>query len=303
MKRSAVGAAAALSMLAVGCGPQRPPVTAGPPRPCTIATTEGAAKPAKDRTFPALYWFALLLQKYGANGEVARPARDCGGWPVNLESDGCAGETPPARVATQPLGARDLVVSPLSDTRRLVWVMTDRLSDGEAEGPVAIAELQPSGVVVQSIGALRAYPENVTLRLATLSGGTVLIAEGELCERPGSCQRAMRLVPLIGQRFVPKPLVDDKGACLGNAFLPMRATGAAAGKGSAKYEMQVSVTFNPDAIAVREQLAITNAASEEAAAGSFVTRVQSERQISLHGETLLATAPSVLTRWKAQQRR
>jgi len=293
----------AAAALAGGCaGPQHRQVP-GPARPCTIATTIGADKPAKDRVYPAEYWFALLLQGYQMSGDLARPTRSCGGAPVALPLDGCAGE--PAATLNPPavtVSSRDLVVMNLGDARRLVWAITDRLSDGQAEGPVALAEIEPQGIAVRVSGTLRAYPESASLRLARLGTGTVLVADGEVCAKPGQCERATRVVPMIGDRFVAKPLVDDKGACLGPAFFPLRQGGVARGHKHAKYEVQVSITYGPDNIAIREQLALTGAEPvSDPASGSFVTRVQAERQLTLKDGNLVATAPSVLSRWLASQ--
>jgi hypothetical protein len=199
---------------------------------------------------------------------------------------------------------RDVVVMNLGDARRLVWAITDRYSDGQAEGPVALVEIEAQGIAVRTSGVLRAYAENASLRLARLGTGTVLVAEGEVCSKPGSCERATRVVPVAGDHFVAKPLVDDKGACLGPAFFPLRQGGVARGRKRAKYDVQVSITYGPDSIAIREQLALTNtdaAAAADPAAGSFVTRVQAERLLTLKDGDLVATAPSVLARWLAQQ--
>jgi hypothetical protein len=293
----------AAAVMTAGCaGPQHRQVP-GAARACTIATTIGADKPIKDRVYPAEYWFALLLQGYQMTGELARPTKSCSGTPVALEIDGCAGDvlvTPSAPPVT--LSSRDLVVINLGDARRLVWAITDRLSDGEAEGPVALAEIEAQGIAVRASGTLRAYPESASLRLARLGTGTVLVAEGEVCAKPGQCERATRVVPMIGDRFVPKTLVDDKGACLGPAFFPLRQGGIAHGRKHAKYEVQVSITYGPDNIALREQLALTGAEpSSDPASGSFVTRVQADRQLTLKDGTLVATAPSVLSRWLAAQ--
>jgi len=285
------------------CGNRPRPASPGAARPCTIATTISGDKPVRDRLYPAEYWFALLLQGYQMSGELARPAKSCTGAPIALEIDGCVNQEQatrnPASVVVSP---RDVVVMNLGDARRLVWAITDRYSDGQAEGPVALAEIEAQGIAVRASGVLRAYPENASLRLARLGTGTVLVAEGEVCSKPGSCERATRVVPMEGDHFVAKPLVDDKGACLGPAFFPLRQGGVARGRKRAKYEVQVSITYGPDNIAIREQLALTaTEAAADPAAGSFVTRVQAERQLTLKDGNLVATAPSVLARWLAQQ--
>ena len=290
--------------IAAGCQPRaRPAMVAGPARQCTVATTIGADKPVHDRVFPAQYWFALLLQGYQMTGELARPALSCAGTPINLEGDGCPGETSAVRVNPGTIVSnRDVTVVTVTDSRRLVWAVTDRYADGQGEGPVAIVEIEPQGLAVRSSGILRAYPENPSLRLARLGNGTVLVAEGEYCSKPGSCERATRIMPLVGDRFVAKPLVDDKGACQGPAFFPLHQAGVAHGRKHAKYEISVSITYGPDSISVREQLGLSGAEpASDTGTGSFVTRVQSERQVTLKDGSLVASAPSILARWLAQQ--
>jgi len=88
-----------------------------------------------------------------------------------------------------------------------VWVETNHLPDGRAEGPVAIVEVDDRGLSVRALGVLRAFRDNVTLRLASLGAGTVLVAESERCETlrtrgedgraPRACDRAIRVVPLL----------------------------------------------------------------------------------------------------------
>jgi hypothetical protein len=265
----------------------------------------GADRQARDRTFAAQTWFGLLLERYLPPGEVARPVRDCTGRLVEIENDGCPDDITPSRTIPQPLASRDLIITNLGDARRLVWVITDRLSDGQAEGPVAIVEIAPRAMNVRALGVLHAYPENISLRLDKLNGATVLVAEGEHCadpQDPKSCDRAMRILPLIGDRFVAKPLVDDKGVCLGSASVAMRAAGTAGTKNGPKYQVEASATFGPDALAIREHLAISQARSTvDPAEGEFVTRVQAERQVTFRGGNLVASGPSVLSRWLAQQ--
>ena len=215
----------------------------------------GADKPIRDRVFPAQYWFALLLQGYQMTGELARPAMSCSGSPINQEGDGCPGETSPVRVNPGAIVSnRDVTIVNINDSRRLVWAVTDRYADGQGEGPVALVEIEPQGLAVRAMGVLRAYPENPSLRLARLGSGTVLVADGEYCSKPASCERATRIMPLVGDRFINKPLVDDKNACLGPAFFPMHQAGVAHGRKRAKYEISVSITYGPDNMSVREQL-------------------------------------------------
>jgi len=227
----------------------------------------------------------------------------CSGSPINQEGDGCPGETSPVRVNPGAIVSnRDVTVVSITDSRRLVWAVIDRYADGQGEGPVAVVEIEPQGLAVRAMGVLRAYPENPSLRLARLGSGTVLVADGEYCSKPASCERATRIMPLVGDRFINKPLVDDKNTCLGPAFFPMHQDGVAHGRKHAKYEISVSITYGPDNMSVREQLGLSGAEpASDTGTGSFVTRVQSERQVTLKDGNLVATAPSILARWLAQQ--
>ena len=267
----AVAMLACAGALAAACR-ARATVRGRAPAAVHIATTIGAISD-QGPGLPREYWFALLLHGYQMSGELARPTRSCGGAPVALEIDGCAGAEPATRnPPAVTVSSRDVVVMNLGDARRLVWAITDRYSDGQAEGPVALAEIEPQGIAVRASGTLRAYPESASLRLARLGNGTVLVADGEVCAKPGQCERATRVVPMIGDRFVARPLVDDKGACLGPAFFPLRQGGVARGRKHARYEVQVSITYGPDSIAIREQLALTGAEpASDSSRGSFVT--------------------------------
>jgi len=300
-------AVALASMVLPACAGQ-PTAPTPPPALCRVETMFGADKPARERLYPAQYWFVLLVSGYQASGDIARPARDCRGLPTTLSHDACATE-PPARAAVQPLTAADLHIAALDDVRRLVWVETNHLPDGRSEGPVAMVDLEAHGLAVRALGTLRAYHDNVTLRLALLGGGTVLVAESERCEtmqthgddgrRPRTCDRALRLVPLVGDRFVDEVVTDEAGSCEGSSLLPVRTSGAA--PDGTRYQLEVGVTFAADGVTLREQLALTAATDRDGAADrSFVTRVEADRRITLRAGGLVASAPSLLSRWLAR---
>jgi hypothetical protein len=296
-----VGAALTLSTCA---GRAAPPAVAPQPVLCHIDVTLGTEKALRDRTFPAQYWFVLLLRGYQSSGVIARPAQDCGGLPVALATDGCENDPQPAVEPTANLTARDLVIANVGETQRLVWALTDRLSNGEAQGPVALAEIVPGGIEVRALGLLRAYPERVALRLEHLGTGTVLVAEGEHCgdaQGTEKCDRAIRIVPRIGDRFIAKPVRGESGACLGRAVLEVRGTGATPGRKGARYQLESVITFAPEAVAIREQLVISSAhVEEDGPEHSFVRRVQADRQLTFRGGSLVATGPALLARWLAQ---
>ncbi|HEY2902404.1 MAG TPA: hypothetical protein VGL59_17610 [Polyangia bacterium] len=295
-------ALAALALFAATCASSTPPPNV--PKPiCSIDTTVGMDKAPRDRVFPPAYWFVLLVDGYQSSGVITRPSKDCRGFPLRQDGEGCSGELP-AELAPVPLTQRDLVVVSLGDARRLVWVITDRLPDGQGQGPIAIVEIGVHGVGVRAIGTLRTYPENVALRLERVGASTVLVAEGEKCAGTGAdCERAVRLLPLLGDRFVSKPIVDDHNACLGSAFFPVRTKGGIGHRTSTNYELEAALVFGPDSITVREQLAISDghgSSTTEQSGGAFVTRVQADRTLTINGGTVVANGPSLLDRWLAQ---
>ena len=305
--RLRVGALAFAIASLAGCAGQ-PPTPTPAPALCRVDTTFGADKPARERLYPPQYWFVLLVSGYRASGEIARPARDCRGLPTTLSHDDCTGEPSP-EAAAQALTAADLHITVLGDVRRLVWIETNHLPDGRSEGPVAIVDFDAHGLAVRALGILRAYHDNVTLRLAPLSGGMVLVAESERCETlrthgddgrtPRACDRALRIVPLVGDHFVDAPVTDETGRCESSSLLPVRTSGTA--PDGARYQLEAGVTFAADAVTLREQLALAGASERrDAAAPSFVTRVEAERRITLRAGRLVASEPGLLPRWLAR---
>lgn len=322
-RRSVSGWTATALMVAAlsggACSHPKPPPPATPaPKPapavsvpplCAVETSAGFDKPPRERVYPAQNWFVLMLHAYRSVGEIARPLNDCSGRPVKMGIDGCGREPVPDLVPTE-LGPNDLVVSPLGDDRRLVWVITEHLSDGQGQGPVAIATVEPHGLAVRALGVLRAYREHVSLRLETVSGQQVLVADGERCASPNAaetCERAVRVVPLVGQWFLSAPLVDSQGTCLGSTLFPVRTHGET-GKGhGATFELEAATNFGQGTMLVREQLAISRAphghgAKDKDTAGeSYIARTQLERTITVKNGRLVADGPSLLTRWLKQQ--
>jgi hypothetical protein len=186
----------------------------------------------------------------------------------------------------------------LGDDRRIVWAITERFSDGQAEGAVAITQFTPQGIRALTVGTLRAHPIRARLRLEALNGGTVLIAEGESCAVPQdstSCVRTARVVPLVSDRFVPADLTDGAGKCLGSTLLLLKGQGHNLRSGRQAYQFESGLTFRPDGLAVHEQLAVEE--RDPDGGGTFLRKVQSDRMIFLQGPALQASAPSLLDRW------
>jgi hypothetical protein len=277
-------------------------VKAGPPPLCLGETVIGLDRAPRDRIFPPEFWFGLLVQGYKASGDFPRPTRDCRAGRVAVDVDGCGGEGPqPQKISEGPLSDKDLIITSPSDGRRLVWVITDRLSDGQAQGPVAVAEIVGKQVAVRSLGTLRSYTGSVSLRLEKVRGGMVLVADGTNCQdnQPQeACDRAVRLVPLVGDAFLPKAIVDERGNCIGSSSLQVRAAGVTVeGRKGLRYRLNSSVNFSGEGLTVREELSVDKKAPPGAPEGSYVIRQQADRQVTVRDGNLVSSTPSLLARW------
>ena len=92
-------------------------------------------------------------------------------------------------------------------------------------------------------------------------------------------------------------MVDAAGTCVGRPLIPVRGSGV--GVGGEKYHVETLVTFSGEAVLVREQLGIESLQPRrpDAARDSYIKRVQADRQVSLRGAHLIASEPSLLSRW------
>ena len=309
-----IGIAGMALMAGGGCSqpkpkPAPPPAAKPAPAPvvarplCAIETTNGLDKPARERIFPAQNWLVLMLHGYRSTTEMARPLADCTGAPVYTVFEGC-GDGPIPRWTPTNLTSDDLTILPLGDNRRLVWLVTEHLADGQYQGPIAIASVEPRGLAIRAMGVLRSFPEHLVLRLEKMNSGPVLIADGQHCENSGlpeSCERAVRILPLEGDHFMSNPVVDGNGACLDSSLLQVRTKGHVAS--GTKYELEASVTVGPESILIRENLALTRPhAAHDPNAESYISRLQLERSLTLKRGKLVTDGPSLLTKWLSKEK-
>ena len=239
-------------------------------------------KPPAERTYPPGYWLALLVGGYRASGDYTRPPRDCRDMVTRLERDGCARDAQAEVLPGRLLTPSDVVVARLDD-----YAAVGLGDDGPPVGWRSARARRPGrAATARTCGArpgdLAELPGNVSLRLESLSGSPVLVADGEHCE-PGQsgeeCSRAVRLLPLLKDRFVPKALIDADGACMGPAFIPVRGGGRLGGDKRLHFRIETLVTFSPESIVFREQLAIDRGGPRaETARSSYVTRLQVDRR-------------------------
>jgi hypothetical protein len=303
---SLAGALACAAALSSCGGAQKPAVVEPEAIPLCAYATRAEATSVEARTLAVATWLTFLLPGYKLRtGEVSRPLVNCTGQPVRwtysgtdcAELEGDVAYLPPTAVKPQ-----DLVLSSTSDLERLVWAGADRLSDGEAEGPVVLAEFTPSSVAVRAIGTLRALPGRARLRLVDLQGRSLLVAEGEFCPpaasegAPVKCARGTRVMLLAGQRFEPQPLRREDGACLGPAFFPTARTKVVNAKDGTRQQVTLSskLEFTPDRLLVHEEVEVR--LIEEQAAGRLLRQAQAERTVRVRSGKLFASDASLWSR-------
>jgi hypothetical protein len=297
---------AMVAWASTGCAARRKTQTG--PVTCTMLTNVGASLPVAERSLPASQWFSLLLYGYLPTGAITRPATDCSGRRTDWPADRCSvWPEPTVSQPSQSVTAADLVVENVGGPWRLIWAMTEHFADGQAQGPVALAQFEDQGVRVSSLGVLRAHPTRAKLGLKNFAGGTLLVAEGESCavhQDQSTCSRTARLVPLADNRFAPLDLSDTAGKCSGSTLLLLKGQGTIVqGKGSGRkdFQFESALSFNADGLAIHEQLAVEEPA-RDGTSGTFIRRLQAERRVELRAGALLATAPSILDRWIGAQK-
>ncbi len=196
---------------------------------CLAEVAGDEATESQAGQLPPEIWFQVLLRNYNRKtGFVTAPVKDCSGKLVQVEhppeiatclATGQTGQPLPDR----PLVPDDLVITPTDDGRQLIWVKSRYFDDGDAVGPIAIAEWTKRGIAVRSIGALRAHANRARMRLEAMGADKVLVVESDVCdpEDPKKCERVMRLIPAVGDRFDERAMVLDDGTCVGPAEFPL----------------------------------------------------------------------------------
>lgn len=252
-------------------------------------------------------WRELLLYGYDPKTkEVPRPALDCMGTPLfvqPLDADRC-GESGPAlqSLPPAPLTDGDVAVGTTPDGKKLVWVKSRQLANGEAVGPVALVEPQGKGWSVRALGTLQAFGENPKLSLQSSGGTSLLVAEGERCDptKKGTpCARTVRLLPLRGNRFIPEPLSRPEGGCAGAAVFHMyrlETTPQPSGW-RREHELTSTLTFGPQLIAVHEQLLVSDRDPKQGdTPPRVIRRAQLDRTVRVEGRRLVTDDESLWMR-------
>lgn len=239
----------------------------GPMPVCSSEVEGGEAEEAQSQNVSPEVWFTLILKSFNAKtGEAARPAMDCTGKPVEIQDEAVlacvASENPSPALPPRALdGDQDIEITGAGEGEALVWVRTDYFEDGDALGPIALAEFRSNGIAIRAIGGLRANPNRVRMRLEPLGAGTGLVVESMVCdpEDDKKCTRVVRVLPRERDRFVERPLIDqESGECIGAATFELsreleitRDNG-----GIRRFELVRTVDFDEGTVTVKEQVVI-----------------------------------------------
>ncbi len=282
------------------------------PLPVCASQVEGSeAEETQSQDVPPEVWFTLLLKNFNIkSGEPQRPPKDCTGKPYEIADEEVAvcitPENPAPALPPRALdGDQDLELIGIDEGKALVWVRTDYFEDGDALGPVAIAEYRKNGVALRAIGPLRANPNRVRMRMEPMGESTVLVVESMVCEidNPKKCNRVMRLLTLENSRFVERPLLDDEtGDCLGPATFPLtRELELERDDGIIRrFELVRTFDFEEGVVTVSEQVTIKEIDPKQPDAPPAVFRkAQIERPLKL-GEGGLRTSEPLWERMMAE---
>lgn len=301
----------AVVTVGVACSSNRPP-PAPLPQPAICAMPVERAREGAVPTLRGNEWARLLLQGFQP-GIAAGNARDCTGRAVEWREPNLRCHEPaelgtviPQRAVTED----DVIVQRLQGNLRLVWIMTDRYTNGEAQGPVALTEFQGERVAVRAVGTLRTYPRRARLRLETISNRRVLVGEGEICteeNNPLSCHRQARLMLLRGDRFIAEPLRSATGRCIGPArfefakedSITLRDTGW-----RRSFELSAALLYRPNGIQIHENVLVQDTDPARPLIPPRVfRRAGQDRAIYVMNDTFVASDPSLWSRVLNEQAR
>src|SRR5690606_38884372 len=141
----------------------------------------------------------------------------CSGQPIEVICPESLRDDP--RAAARKLDRRaltdaDITFTQGEDGALLVWARIQEFGNGDALGPVALVRWVERGLEVRGIGSVQAPAERARLRLEPLGDeDQVLVLESETCpkdqDKRTPCAREAQLLPLVDQRFISAPMIED----------------------------------------------------------------------------------------------
>lgn len=256
----------------------------GPMPLCTAEVASGTAVESEAQELPAEVWFSILLR--GFDSERMLPGedlQDCSRTsaliptppPATINEDGTtkeiddepgtiagcpiAADLETGRLPVRPLTDEDIVINEGPEGKTLVWVQAVHYENGEAIGPAAMVEWSKSGIAVRALGTLRTFTDKARMRIEYAGQTPVLVVESDNCSFDDKiCQRVMKLLPLLNDRFSTVPLKTEDGTCIGEAAFPLfqQYTSDLPDGWVRKFEVNRSVSFDGEHPLVAEQVVV-----------------------------------------------
>lgn len=209
MRRSMLVAAA---LLLVACKPK----TRTELPVCQGMVAADKANETDSQTLPLYVWYQILVKGFNRTAmEAPEEPRECSNRPIVVTWPESKKDDPRASARRLESRARtdaDLTLAQTEDGAVLAWARVYELSNGDAVGPVALIRWVEKGIEVRGIGTAQAPPGRAKLRLEPFGESSVLVIDSETCPQDqggGPCVREVQLLPLVDQRFVSAPLVED----------------------------------------------------------------------------------------------
>lgn len=186
---------------------------------CPEMVAAERASEAETQVLPIDVWFSVLVRNFNRMAmEAPEEPRECSGQPIAVTWPEALKEDPRALARKLDRRARtdaDITFTQGEDGALLVWARIEELGNGDAVGPVALVRWVERGLEVRGIGTIQAPAERARLRLEPLGDeAQVLVLESETCPKAQEgvklpCAREAQLLPLVEQRFLSAPMIED----------------------------------------------------------------------------------------------
>ena len=269
--------------------------------------------PRQERTLlTPTEWFALLAHGVDPKkGTVSRSVIDCSGVPVawkEPDAHECreAGSDATPLPPPDHLTTEDVVMETLQANLRLVWIITQRYSNGEGLGPIALVERTDDRITVRALGSLRSFPRKAHLRLERSGDAHVLVAEGAQCtdEPVPVCRRFVRILPMRNGRFFAESVTSEDDKCLGPSWFPLKRQVVLDLPGGLQRRVELTSTleFGSGSVAIDESVAMDDLDPKQPLLQPQpYRRAHSKRELRVEGNRLVATDASLWIRMMEQE--
>lgn len=259
----------ALGGFGTGCSepaPEEPPLCRlSTVDPATVEEDEEDEEPDPNAPLPNVtprQWSELLV-----GTPAGRADRDCAGETIRVPRAGASCPSEEASATPLAIDESSVTSKRLEAGRRLTFVRTHQVGD-EVLGVVGLVKQDARALTVEALGHLRVRPERLRLRLETVGGRDVLVADAETCTNPtdiSTCVREVRFLVREDDRFVQASVYDEQGVCQGPPVLRMARDHRAPIEDGweRSFRLVTSWEIRDGAVLIREQVTTEDAKPSE----------------------------------------